>query len=157
MGKDDWIHKIGSDREAAEEKAALYAKIRLDNRRIYEAKADGFWSRFAAEIERLVAIYNAGPGRGQDNTVRIERDGQHGLSVALGGVAVVQVHINNQAQELSVMRRFMRPDGGRSDEGPMTQRIAATAAGEVTLENATLDDYARNLLEPFFRRINGLK
>lgn len=108
MTGDDWILKVRKDREAAEEKAAVEAKMKLENRRVYEAKADGLWGRIVAEVERVVAIYN-------DSSlpayrVEVEKLGATEVEINWMHSAIARIGINNRSQDVSGLRRWYRED-----------------------------------------------
>jgi hypothetical protein len=152
MTNNDWVKRIHRDRATAEEKAVLAVKLRLENRRNYVAKCDEFWSRLVLVVERVVSAYNVDG----DPKVQVEKGDTH-ILLLVDQVSNIDFSIDNEAQQVNVMRRRIR-NGMREDQGPTSRQIWSSESGDLIFKglNSSLDDFVQEYLEPFFRQVNGL-
>jgi hypothetical protein len=146
MPDDDWISKIHKDRQDVLEKQALEAKDRLERRRNFEARADDFWRVVSAELERVVAKYNAEA----DEDVAVVADKSHPRRFTVTGQgARVEIEMDKASESIKV-----RQHGHSSSSGVNSHDIVQSKTGELVFRGpAGAEGFARTVLGFFFRNV----
>ncbi len=149
MPNDDWIGQIHKDREAEKSGIALAAQNQAERKRIFESKAEAIWRQIAEELDRVVDVFNMGSVPPQ---VHKERSPLR-FRASCGRSTSVQVFMDAGHECLRVERQEV--SSAQLNAMSMGSfQIVACASGDLTVGGLSIEAFAREILEPFFRSIS---